>query len=156
MDTRAGTTKKRAFRLFTGPSFFGKRKNDVPLHLRWIGWFDSVGNPNLKPEESTTWDGGVAFSSNAIFASLTYFLPFLKIRSNTLRFREGSVHGTTLEKPPSARSKARSMSIWVPSMTGIYCCVHMSASPLMKGLSPAYLRGSPAGEDHVRGCRSLC
>lgn len=32
-----------------------------------------VGNPNLSPEESATWEGGLDFSSSGIFASLTYF-----------------------------------------------------------------------------------
>ena len=31
------------------------------------------GNPNLSPEESSTWEGGLDFYSNGIFASVTYF-----------------------------------------------------------------------------------
>ena len=32
-----------------------------------------VGNPNLGPEKSNTWEGGVDFSQNGLDASLTYF-----------------------------------------------------------------------------------
>ena len=32
-----------------------------------------LGNPNLSPEKSTTWEGGLDFSSSGVFASLTYF-----------------------------------------------------------------------------------
>lgn len=33
----------------------------------------TVGNPNLKPVESTTWDGGLDYKAGGIFASGTYF-----------------------------------------------------------------------------------
>lgn len=32
-----------------------------------------VGNPNLSPEKSSTWEGGVDFTNRGLFASLTYF-----------------------------------------------------------------------------------
>ncbi|WP_319524937.1 TonB-dependent receptor [uncultured Desulfosarcina sp.] len=33
----------------------------------------TVGNANLSPEKSTTWEGGIDFSISGVFASLTYF-----------------------------------------------------------------------------------
>ena len=33
----------------------------------------TLGNPNLSPEKSITWEGGVDFASSGVFASLTYF-----------------------------------------------------------------------------------
>jgi vitamin B12 transporter len=33
----------------------------------------TVGNPNLSPENSVTWEGGVDFAKSGVFASLTYF-----------------------------------------------------------------------------------
>ena len=38
----------------------------------WTG-ANITGNPDLKPEESATWEGGLDYTSNGIFASLTYF-----------------------------------------------------------------------------------
>lgn len=32
-----------------------------------------LGNPNLSPEKSDTWEGGFDFTSNGLFASVTYF-----------------------------------------------------------------------------------
>jgi vitamin B12 transporter len=36
-------------------------------------WAQVVGNPNLTPEESATWEGGLDYSNSGIFLSLTYF-----------------------------------------------------------------------------------
>ena len=43
-----------------------------------------VGNPDLTPEESATWEGGVDYSNSGIFLSLTYFYTDFKDKIETV------------------------------------------------------------------------
>lgn len=43
-----------------------------------------VGNPDLTPEESATWEGGIDYSNSGIFLSLTYFYTDFKDKIETV------------------------------------------------------------------------
>jgi vitamin B12 transporter len=66
----------------------------------------TLGNPNLKPEKSATWEGGIDFTNRGIFASLTYFPPISRTRSKWLPYRDGASSWENLGAARSPASRA--------------------------------------------------